>query len=608
MATNDTQLYRKQGQTQVVDQMGNLQNFSGNLDTLPIYNNTITPESLKPQTPLNLPSQQFDMSGADSLVSGASSANEQFQNDYNRYLDLTTNKQGDNSLQALLGDYLQASADNTGYGALQLQTEKQLGLPEKQQQRATSQGAIKTALAEYNALKAQFEGQKTQIEAGAGRKGLTTGAVMGQQGAIDRAAMATLNNKAADIGILQAQDLALAGEIEAAQKTADRAVDLLYKDRESLLATKKLQYELNKDLLEKTDAKRAKALEYAIKKEEQDTADTKAIAVEAAKNGASSEIIKAITNAKDYKEALRASGDYLATSQNEIVKLDNGSTLVVNKRTGEVVSRLGGSKGTGTTPTVIARTVAGTPVTGYTMVAGDDPYFIAQQYGTTVAELKKFNPNVKNWNNIQIGATLNVPQSTGDAYVQSLKATSGGKPLTDTSIQKLDKGLTVLNQLGVLQENVKGIKTGPITGLFKSRDPWNTQAQTIKTSLNAIVPNLARGIYGEVGVLTDNDIKTYSKTIPNLTSTEEVRNAVLYITLDMIGKSIKNTLNVNAAAGRDVSGFVDIYTEMENTKNSILSSIPNEQVPQAFQQQDSFLSQFSGQTDLNNRDFFNQFK
>jgi hypothetical protein len=171
---------------------------------------------------------------------------------------------------------------------------------------------------------------------------------------------------------------------------------------------------------------------------------------------------------------------------------------------------------------------------------------------------------------------------SGDAFIQTLLDTEGGKSLTDTTIQKLDKGLTVLAQLGVLQANVEDVKTGPIVGAFRAANPWDTQAQTIKAQLNAIVPNLARGIYGEVGVLTDNDIATYSRTIPNLKSTEEVRNAILYITLDMIGKSVKNTLSVNAAAGRDVSGFVDIYTEMENAKNLILQSIPGTQIPKAF--------------------------
>ena len=158
---------------------------------------------------------------------------------------------------------------------------------------------------------------------------------------------------------------------------------------------------------------------------------------------------------------------------------------------------------------------------------------------------------------------------------------------------------------------VKGVKTGPLAGAFKSANPWDTQGQTIKAQLNSIVPNLARGVYGEVGVLTDNDIRTYSQTIPNLKSTEEVRNAVLYITLDMIGKSIKNTLKVNAAANRDVSGFTDIYTEMEATKNSILQQIPNAQVPQAFNgNQDTFLQGFSPSainSSISNSDFFNQF-
>jgi hypothetical protein len=166
-----------------------------------------------------------------------------------------------------------------------------------------------------------------------------------------------------------------------------------------------------------------------------------------------------------------------------------------------------------------------------------------------------------------------------DPFIQGLLDTKGGKALTDTTIQKLDKGLTTLGQLGVLQANIQEEKTGPIVGAFKSANPWDTKGQVIKSQLNAIVPNLARGVYGEVGVLTDADVELYSKTIPNLKSQKEVRDALLYITLDMIGKSIKNTLSVNKAAGRDVSGFVDIYTEMEDTKNSILNSIPGAKVP-----------------------------
>lgn len=166
------------------------------------------------------------------------------------------------------------------------------------------------------------------------------------------------------------------------------------------------------------------------------------------------------------------------------------------------------------------------------------------------------------------------PEQQADPFIQKLLSTKGGKALTDTPLQQINKGLTVLGQLGALQTNISNTKTGPILGAFKGANPWDTNAQTIKAQLNAIVPNLARGVYGEVGVLTDNDIKTYSKTIGNLTSTNDVNNAIMYITLDLIGKSIKNTLEVQAAGGRDVSKFVDIYTSMQDTKNSVLQSLP----------------------------------
>jgi hypothetical protein len=44
--------------------------------------------------------------------------------------------------------------------------------------------------------------------------------------------------------------------------------------------------------------------------------------------------------------------------------------------------------------------------------------------------------------------------------------------------------------------------------------------------------------------------------------------------VDLIGKSVKKTLEVNAANQKDVSGFVDIYTNMNATKEGIFSQIP----------------------------------
>ena len=167
---------------------------------------------------------------------------------------------------------------------------------------------------------------------------------------------------------------------------------------------------------------------------------------------------------------------------------------------------------------------------------------------------------------------------SGDIYGVMKASAAYDKEVSDTFLQSMEKTISVLEQLGVLQENINGTNTGPLVGAFRGANPWDTNAQTIKAQLNAIVPNLARGVYGEVGVLTDNDIKTYSKTIPNLTATEDVRNAILYITMDMIRKNVETKIRNQAAGQRDMSGYADIYKQVQDTATSILMTIPGASV------------------------------
>lgn len=171
--------------------------------------------------------------------------------------------------------------------------------------------------------------------------------------------------------------------------------------------------------------------------------------------------------------------------------------------------------------------------------------------------------------------------ASGDIYGTMKASAAYDKEPSDTFLQSMEKTQVVLEQIGTLQANIEGVRTGPIEGAFKSKNPWDTKAQTIKAQLNAIVPNLARGVYGEVGVLTDNDIKTYAKTLPNLTSTEAVRNAILYITVDMIRKNIEVKIRNQAAGQRDMSGYADTYKRVQAKATEILATIPGASATQA---------------------------
>jgi hypothetical protein len=56
----------------------------------------------------------------------------------------------------------------------------------------------------------------------------------------------------------------------------------------------------------------------------------------------------------------------------------------------------------------------------------------------------------------------------------------------------------------------------------------------IKAELQGLVPKVARGIFGEVGVLTDTDIKNYIQTLPNIKQTASAQDIIMLSMLDTI--------------------------------------------------------------------------
>lgn len=143
-----------------------------------------------------------------------------------------------------------------------------------------------------------------------------------------------------------------------------------------------------------------------------------------------------------------------------------------------------------------------------------------------------------------------------------LKASAGGKQLDATAVQGLGKAQNVLSQLPGLEETINNMDTGPITNIFTGNNPYDKKVALLKAQLQAIVPNLARGVYGEVGVLTDNDIKNYIATLPNNASTDDQKKALMDFTKKTISNSIENNLKNYAMAGYNVSGYTPILESL----------------------------------------------
>lgn len=176
------------------------------------------------------------------------------------------------------------------------------------------------------------------------------------------------------------------------------------------------------------------------------------------------------------------------------------------------------------------------------------------------------------------GSTL--PYSDPNYTLDAIQKSKGGRYLTQSELKPITDIQTIVGQAETLTGLINSIDTGPIVGIIKSNNPYDTKAQEMKAAITAIVPKLARGVYGEVGVLTDADIENYSRTIANLRSTNDVNKAVMAMTLDIATRSLANQLNSLAAGGRDVSRFESIYqglNEKADTLKSELGSVSESQ-------------------------------
>lgn len=175
---------------------------------------------------------------------------------------------------------------------------------------------------------------------------------------------------------------------------------------------------------------------------------------------------------------------------------------------------------------------------------------------------------------IQLADGSTIRYDDPDFTVKMIRGSKNYKRVpTEGELNPIIKADRALGQLASISANIQAADTGPIIGLLRSYNPYDANAQNIKAQLQALIPTLARGVYGEVGVLTDQDIENYRKTVPNLRSTADVNKLVLAMTIDGIKGSIEKQLYNLAAGQRNVSGYEPIYLGLKAKSDELRASL-----------------------------------
>lgn len=160
-------------------------------------------------------------------------------------------------------------------------------------------------------------------------------------------------------------------------------------------------------------------------------------------------------------------------------------------------------------------------------------------------------------------------------FIGIMRSSAGGKDLDNATVKKLEDYQLILFQLENLSKLLKNQITDPIFGIITSNIPYFQKAALIQKILKGTVPKLARSVFGEVGVLSDFDVKMYSQTLPNLKDTKEVNQALLSYTVRMVQRGLENVIKTNAATGRDVSSpiLIDIYKSIKEEADKLIEDI-----------------------------------
>lgn len=173
--------------------------------------------------------------------------------------------------------------------------------------------------------------------------------------------------------------------------------------------------------------------------------------------------------------------------------------------------------------------------------------------------------------------------TTGDPVSDIIAGSSryGDKRLTDSQLEKIQKATNALSSMetlqGLLKQGKDGIDvSGPLTGRLRTLATQlggDANASAINATIQGLIPTVARGIFGEVGVLTDADIENYRKTVPNLVATGEQNKLISLVMYDVLNRSLENTLITNAQNQANVSGFLNTYQDTKNRINTLKSNL-----------------------------------
>lgn len=126
-----------------------------------------------------------------------------------------------------------------------------------------------------------------------------------------------------------------------------------------------------------------------------------------------------------------------------------------------------------------------------------------------------------------------------------------------TKLENISSAQVTLNEINSVLKDV-GNARGPAVGRVRQLlggVGYDKLAIRLNNLVDSLTPGLARGVFGEVGVLTDDDVRRYKALIPNITRNPDVAEAIMKDLVSTLESRRKISIDVWDKAGFDVDNF-----------------------------------------------------
>jgi len=147
-----------------------------------------------------------------------------------------------------------------------------------------------------------------------------------------------------------------------------------------------------------------------------------------------------------------------------------------------------------------------------------------------------------------------IGQAAAEKKKSDLKGSS--RPLDASTTLTIGKFTDVGSQLDDIYAQYQKLSNpDPISGEIALKNPYNTDVQQLNRMITAVVPSLARGVFGEVGVLTDSDVERYTKLLADGRTPKDQAEQAMQFIKNRVANGRQNLLTTLGNAGYDVENF-----------------------------------------------------